>query len=305
MKAKGKMTATRRRIGKALRYLAATVTAAIGFYVLFSLLFSTEEERRLQQENDLYATYYQELREKERLVSDAVEGLEVRDDALYRRVFGTEAPSVDAVTAADVISVSDSLSESFYLSYSASKSESLRMMAQNVEDNFREIYRLMAQRRDSLPPLTRPLEKMSYVQTGASMGLKHNPLYNVDIQHDGIDLVAPQGSVVRAAADGVVRSVVHANKGLGNIVEIDHRNGYVTRYALLGDISVPQGRTVKRGQKIGTVGISSTTFAPHLHYEVLWDGKALDPVHFLFASVSPDEYAKMLYMSVSTRQSLD
>ena len=72
MKTKGKMTATRRRIGKALRYLAATVTAAIGFYVLFSLLFSTEEERRLQQENDLYATYYQELREKERLVSDAV-----------------------------------------------------------------------------------------------------------------------------------------------------------------------------------------------------------------------------------------
>ena len=131
------------------------------------------------------------------------------------------------------------------------------------------------------------------------------PLYKVDIQHNGIDLVAPQGSVVRAAADGVVRNVIHSNKGLGNIVEIDHRNGYVTRYALLGDVSVPQGRTVKRGQRIGTVGISSTTFAPHLHYEVLQDGKVLDPVHFLFASVDPDEYAKMLYMSVSTRQSMD
>ena len=305
MKTKGKMNATRRRIGKALRYLAATVTTAIGFYVLFSLLFSTEEEKRLQQENELYATYYQELREKERLVTDAVEGLETRDDALYRKIFKTEAPSVDAVTAADMISVSDSLSESFFLSYSASKSESLRKMAENVEDNFREIYRLMAQRQGSLPPLTLPLEEMSYVQTGASVGLKHNPLYDVDIQHGGIDLVAPQGSVVRAAADGVVRTVVHANKGLGNIVEIDHRNGYVTRYALLGNIHVSQGRSVKRGQKIGTVGISSTSFAPHLHYEVLRDGKVLDPVHFLFASLSPDEYAKMLYMSVSTRQSMD
>ena len=295
----------RKRVGKVLRYIAAIVTTAIGFYVLFSLLFSTEEEKRLQQENDLYATYYQELREKERLVTDVVEGLESRDDALYRRIFETEAPSVDAVTAADVISVSDSLSESFYLSYSASKSESLRKMAENVEENFREIYRLMAQRRDSLPPLTLPLEGMSYVQTGASTGIKHNPLYKVDIQHTGIDLVAPQGSVVRAAADGIVRNVVRSNKGLGNIVEIDHRNGYVTRYALLGDISVPQGRTVKRGQKIGTVGISSTTFAPHLHYEVLKGGKVLDPVHFLFASVDPDEYAKMLYMSVSTRQSMD
>ena len=302
---KGKAIVTRRRIGKALRYLAATVTTAIGFYVLFSLFFSTEEEKRLQQENDLYATYYQDLREKERLVSDVVEGLEVRDDALYRQIFETEAPSVDAVTAADVISVSDSLSESFFLSYSASKSESLRKMAENVEENFREIYRLMAARKDSIPPLTMPVEGMSYVQTGASVGLKHNPLYNVEIRHEGLDLVAPQGSVVRAAADGLVRNVIRSNKGLGNIVEIDHRNGYVTRYALLGDISVTQGRTVKRGQKIGTVGISSTSFAPHLHFEVLRGGKPLDPVHFLFASVSPDEYAKMLYMSVSTRQSMD
>ena len=302
---KGKAIVTRRRIGKALRYLAATVTTAIGFYVLFSLFFSTEEEKRLQQENDLYATYYQDLREKERLVSDVVEGLEVRDDALYRQIFETEAPSVDAVTAADVISVSDSLSESFFLSYSASKSESLRKMAENVEQNFREIYRLMAARKDSIPPLTMPVEGMSYVQTGASVGLKHNPLYNVEIRHEGLDLVAPQGSVVRAAADGLVRNVIRSNKGLGNIVEIDHRNGYVTRYALLGDISVTQGRTVKRGQKIGTVGISSTSFAPHLHFEVLRGGKPLDPVHFLFASVSPDEYAKMLYMSVSTRQSMD
>ena len=302
---KGKMKSIRRRVGKALRYLAATVTTAIGFYVLFSLLFSTEEEKRLQQENDLYATYYQDLREKERLVSDAVAGLEMKDDALYREIFQTEAPSVDAVTAADVISVSDSLSESFYLSYSASKSESLRMMAGNVEENFKDIYRIMAQRGDSLPPLTLPLEGMSYVQTGASVGPKHNPLYKVDVQHDGIDLVAPQGSAVHAAADGIVRTIIRSNKGLGNIVEIDHRNGYVTRYALLGDINVSQGRTVKRGQKIGTVGISSTTFAPHLHYEVLRGGNVLDPVHFLFASVGPEEYAKMLYMSVSTRQSLD
>ena len=290
---------------KALRYLAATVTTAIGFYVLFSLLFSTEEEKRLQQENELYETYYQELREKERLVSDVVEGLEVRDDALYRRIFETEAPSVDAVTAADVISVSDSLSESLFLSYSAFKSESLRMMANNVEENFREIYRLMTRRKDSLPPLTLPLEGMSYVQTGASVGLKHNPLYKVDIRHEGLDLVAPQGSVVKAAADGQVRKVIRSHKGLGNIVEIDHKNGYVTRYASLGDINVSQGRTVKRGQKIGTVGISSTSFAPHLHYEVLKGETILDPVHFLFASVGPDEYAKMLYMSVSTRQSMD
>ena len=296
---------TRKMLGGILRYLSATVTVAVLFYVVLALFFSTEEEKKLRQENELYAAYYPQLKEKERLLSDVVRGLEAKDDALYRQIFQSEAPSVDAVTAADLISVSDSLSENFFLSYSASKGESLMKMAGNVEDNFGEIFRALAARKDTIPPLSLPIKGMSYVQTGASTGLKHNPLYNVDIRHDGIDLVAPQGSPVFASAAGVVRSVTRSNKGLGHIVEIDHRNGYHTRYALLGDISVSQGRTVKQGQKIGTVGISSTTFAPHLHYEVLRGGEVLDPVHFLFASVSPEEYARMLYLAVSTRQSLD
>ena len=296
---------TKKLLGSIFRYLAVTVTVAVGFYVLLALFFSTEEEKRLQQENDLYTAYYPELREKERLLTDVVRGLEVKDDALYRQIFQTEAPSVDALTAADMISFSDSLSENFFLSYSASKSESLMRMAGNVEDNFGEIFRALAARKDTVPPLALPLKGMSYVQTGASVGQRHNPLYKVDMNHGGIDLVAPQGSPVFASADGVVRSVTRSNKGLGNVVEVDHRNGYRTRYALLGDISVSQGRSVKRGQKIGTVGISSTTFAPHLHYEVLRGDEVQDPVHYLFSSVSPEEYARMLYLAVSTRQSLD
>ena len=296
---------TKKLLGSIFRYLAATVTVAVGFYVLLALFFSTEEEKKLQQENNLYTAYYPELREKERLLTDVVRGLEVKDDALYRQIFQTEAPSVDALTAADMISFSDSLSENFFLSYSASKSESLMRMAGNVEDSFGEIFRALAARKDTVPPLALPLKGMSYVQTGASVGQRHNPLYKVDMNHGGIDLVAPQGSPVFASADGVVRSVTRSNKGLGNVVEVDHRNGYRTRYALLGEISVSQGRSVKRGQKIGTVGISSTTFAPHLHYEVLRGDEVQDPVHYLFSSVSPEEYARMLYLAVSTRQSLD
>ena len=143
------------------------------------------------------------------------------------------------------------------------------------------------------------------MQTGASVGLKHNPVYKVEMHHEGIDLIAPQGEPVYAVADGTVRDVLRSRKGLGNIVEIDHGSGYVTRYALLGDISVVRGRSVKRGQQVGTVGISAGAFAPHLHYEVLRNGEIQDPVNYLFASVTPDEYAKMLYMSVSTAQSLD
>ena len=292
----------RKKIGKALRYLSAVVTVSVLLYALFALFFSTAEEKRLQQENDLYVRYYARLRDKERLVGDAVKGLELKDNSLYLRIFGTEAPSVDAVTAADVIGVSDSLSESFYLSYSASKGESLMQMAGAVEENFREICRMLVARRDSIPPLSMPLREVSPAQTGASVGLKHNALYDVDRRHDGLD---PQGTPVLAAAAGTVRSVVRGGRSLGSVVEIDHRNGYVTRYALLGEVSVNGGQRVRQGQKVGTVGIFSTTFAPHLHYEVLRDGEVADPVHFLFASLDPESYAEMLYMAVSTRQSLD
>ena len=88
-------------------------------------------------------------------------------------------------------------------------------------------------------------------------------------------------------------------------MEIDHGNGYVTRYAHLADIEVRKGRRLKRGDRIGYVGVSGNSFAPHLHYEVLRDTLVMDPVNHMFASVTPEEYVNMLVMSVSTGQSMD
>ena len=146
---------------------------------------------------------------------------------------------------------------------------------------------------------------MSYVQAGASVGVKHNPVYKLPLQHDGLDIVAPQGSSVYAAAGGVVSHITRTRQGLGNVVEINHGNGYVTRYCLLGDISVSGGQKVRRGQKLGTVGVTKTVAAPHLHLEVLYNGEVRDPVNYLFASLSPEEYARMMYVSASTSQSMD
>ena len=60
-----------------------------------------------------------------------------------------------------------------------------------------------------------------------------------------------------------------------------------------------------RGQQVGQVGMSGNSFAPHLHYEVLKDTLRLDPLNYLFASISPDDYMRMLFMSVNTGQSMD
>ncbi len=125
------------------------------------------------------------------------------------------------------------------------------------------------------------------------------------MQHDGLDLIAPEGAPVFAAADGTVSHVVQSRKGLGNMVVINHGNGYTTRYCLLGDITVSSGKKVRQGQKIGTVGISASVTAPHLHFEVRHYHNVCDPVHYLFASLSPEDYAHLVYMAVSTGQSLD
>lgn len=292
-------------IGRLVRYILATVSLSIALYIVFALLFSTKEEQLLEKENRLYKERYAQMLEKEALIGDGVKGLLAKDDAIYSELFETPAPSLDALTAVDVIALSDSLSESFYLSAAASASESLMMMAENVDENFAEIFRLLQERRDSIPPLSLPLHDMSYVQTGASVGMKHNPSYHLPMRHDGIDLIAPQGAPVYAAADGVVSQVIRSRKGLGNIIVIDHQNGYETRYCLLGEMTAVKGRSVKRDQQIGTVGISTSVPAPHLHFEVLRNGEVQDPVHFLFASLSPEDYSRMLYMSVSTAQSMD
>ena len=303
--AKKKQSRFRKILAGALRYLVASVSFAIVLYVLFALFFSTDQERQLLRENRLYRQRYAKMAEKEKLIADVVAGREEKDRVIYEGLFKTSVPSSDPVSPSSLITIADSLSESFYVSTAASTSGTLMLMAGSVDANFEEVFRIMKEKRDSVPPLSLPLHNMSYVQTGASVGMKFNPVYQLQVQHDGLDLVAPQGAPVYAVADGVVSQVIRSRKGLGNIVEIDHGNGYLTRYCLMGDILVTRGRRVKREQQIGTVGISPTLPAPHLHFEVRRNGVPQDPVNYFFASVSPDEYVRMLYLAVSTGQSMD
>ncbi len=288
-----------------LRYVVSTASLSVVFYILFAVFFSTKEERQLQRENNLYRERYEQMKEKERLIGDVLEGLLDKDDTIYEELFETQAPSLDALTAADLIAESDSLSESFYLSSAASTVESTMAMAGNVDANFAAIFGLLEQRRDSIPPLTLPLKDMSYVQAGASVGEKQNPVYKLPMTHKGLDLIAAQGTDVFAAAGGTVSKVVRSRRGLGNVVEINHGNGYATRYCLLADIKVSGGQRIRRGQKVGTVGISSSYPTPHLHFEVIYKGEIKDPVNYLFASLSPEEYSRLVFMTTVTSQSLD
>jgi hypothetical protein len=275
------------------------------YYVVFALVFSTETERRLKAEIDMYEREMPELERKERLLSDVVEGLKARDNRIYEEIFHMAAPDMDRLSSMDFLAVLDSVPDDNIVRYAEGKLAMMEDRADRIEENFRLA---MAAVRDSgfvMPPMTNPLNDYTFAQTGASVGSRMNPFYKVPMQHNGLDMLAHSGEPVHAAADGVVKEVIKSRKGLGNVVVIDHGGGYLTRYAHLADMQVSRGRKVKRGTCIGYVGVSGTSFAPHLHYEVLRDTVVLDPINHLFASVTPEEYMNMMVMSISTGQSLD
>ena len=199
----------------------------------------------------------------------------------------------------------DSIPDSDIVTHSAQRLDYLEGSAARVEDNFRRVMEAISDEDFVMPPMTNPLENFTFAQTGASVGEKIIPFYKVPMSHNGLDLIAPAGDPVFAVADGVVKEIIKSRKGLGNVVVIDHGNGYVTRYAHLADIETRKGRKVRRGTRLGYVGVSGNSFAPHLHYEVLRDTLVLDPVNHFFASVTPEEYMNMVIMSVTTGQSMD
>lgn len=292
-------------VRRGVTFVVATMSMAVLYYVVFALFFSTDTERRLKAEIEMYEREMPELERKERLLSDVVEGLKARDNRIYEEIFHMSAPDVDRLSSIDFLAGLDSIPDDNIVRYTEGKVAALERSAGNVEENFRKVMAAIQDPDFVMPPMTNPLDDYTFAQTGASVGSKINPFYKVPMQHNGLDMLAHSGEPVKAAADGVVSEVIKSRKGLGNVVVIDHGDGYFTRYAHLADIEVSKGRKVKRGTCIGYVGVSGTSFAPHLHYEVLRDTVVLDPINHLFASVTPEEYMNMMVMSVSTGQSLD
>lgn len=286
------------------KWVIATASLAAFYYLIFSLVVNTDEEKRLKRENRLYEKLYPEMEQKEKLISDVVKDLQARDNAIYKQIFKSQAPSVDPQNSALFFFATDSTADKDIVEYTERRSLALLDMTSRIDSNFKEVFSDAASSR-TLPPMLVPVPDLKFAQVGASVGKKMDPFYKVLTMHNGIDLIAGQGTPVLATADGVVLEVKRSGKGPGNVVEIGHDGGYRTLYAHLQDIVVRKGERVKAGRKIANVGMSGNSFAPHLHYEVHRDSLVLDPVNFFFASFSPEDYMKAAYMAATTGQSLD
>ncbi len=129
-------------------------------------------------------------------------------------------------------------------------------------------------------PLSSPLIVSRRFTSG--YGIRRDPINGKHSSHHGIDFAAPWASPVTATAAGVVK-LARTRAGFGRTVEIDHGNGFITRYAHMSRISVKAGQKVNLHDKVGELGSSGRSTGPHVHYEILFRGKPLNPRRFIEA----------------------
>lgn len=137
--------------------------------------------------------------------------------------------------------------------------------------------------RKALLPESQPIAD-GYI--GSGFGWRTDPFTGEMSRHEGIDFAAPLGTPIHAAAGGVVGLAEH-HPVWGNVVEIDHGKGLMTRYAHASRLTVSAGALVRRGQKIAEVGTTGRSTGPHLHFEVHSQGVPQNPARFLVAEGNP------------------
>lgn len=122
------------------------------------------------------------------------------------------------------------------------------------------------------------VEPIANARITSNFGYRH--LFGKTAYHSGMDFAAPTGTPIYATGDGVVTHAGWGN-GYGNYVDIDHGNGYVTRYGHASRLFVSVGDQVQANQNIAAVGSTGRSTGPHLHYEVLRNGKRENPATYL------------------------
>lgn len=294
---------------KGLRWFFGCSFLALLYYIVFSLVFSNEQEKKLIRDSRAIEENLEYMEKQMEILEGVIDNLQVKDKEIYQNLFHSDPPyfNLGSVDYTEFMNESDTLVLSSLAKLTSRKISSLESRVEAFDKLLTDVLQITA---DSLShlrsiPSIIPIEDFTLPKTGATVGKKMHPFYKTITQHTGLDLVTSTGTKVMATADGVVSSVVKSPKGKGNQVFIDHGNGYVTTYSHLTNIVVKKGQKVKQGTTVGRVGTSGTVFAPHLHYEVIFNDEFMNPIDYFFVDLNPLEYREMMMIAVNTGQSLD
>ena len=243
-----------------------------------------------------------ELMNRQMDIYDAsLEGLGIRDDEIYRNIFGMNVIP-DEVRNAGFGGVNryeflDVLPENSILRSTTVRLDVLTKKTYVQSRSYDEIEAMSKKAGDmaSCIPAVPPIapDKSKY-RLSSPYGYRSDPITGVSKMHTGFDFACKPGNPVYATGDGTVESVSFEFFGYGNSVLIDHGFGYKTRYAHLKMVYVSEGMKLKRGECIGETGNSGRSTGPHLHYEVMYRGRYVNPYNYFDMTMPLDEYSSMV-----------
>lgn len=298
-------------VGVAFRYFLAGLALALLVYIVFSLFSYTPSERRLAWERAQLDSAVAELNARYDQVSAVLSDIDSRDKSIYRTIFESEPSESDAEAAEQAVSnLYQQLEEEgaeVLLQRTDGLLAKLDTLSETQSRRFDTVVALVKQQGAAVRqiPSVQPVDNGKLTGMVASFGRRVHPFYKVLRMHTGVDYALPVGSPVYATADGTVRTIKRSERGYGNMIVVEHGALYSTSYAHLEKINVRQGQSVRRGDVIGEVGNTGLSMAPHLHYEVLYKGEAVDPVNYFFGELGPLELERMERNAAQRGQTLD
>lgn len=251
---------------------------------------------RLARENQLLQEELGEIREKTAALNESLDVLAGRDeqyrllanlepiDGEIQRV-GIGGPGSAIAGTGALWEENPALGELTH--ETSSQLSTLLRRATLLSGSWESASEALERTRDRLRATPSILPAQGYVSSSFSHSRFH-PILHEARPHEGIDITAARGTPIVAAADGEV-IFSGQNAGYGKMVEVDHGYGVVTRYAHASRIGARVGQRVQRGEKLGEVGNTGLSNAPHLHYEVHVDGRPIDPDAYIIGGhVIPD-----------------
>ena len=231
----------------------------------------------------------------------ALAALQMRDDDIYRAIFGMHEIPQEVRNAGfggvNRYSQYDGMDKSAPLKKTAMRLDILTKKSYVQSRSFDEVAQLSKRAGDMascIPAIPPVVPDRKIYRLSSSFGFRSDPFTGRSKRHAGVDFALKPGNPIYATGDGVVVSVKFEFFGYGNHVLIDHGFGYKTRYAHLKSINVVEGMKVKRGERIGESGNSGRSSGPHLHYEVIYKDKHINPANYYDLSITPEEYSTMV-----------
>lgn len=292
-------------------FFLSSVLLSFFILLIFYQFFDSPKEKKLKLEIQNLTSQYEVIDNNMQQVEIVLDEIQDRDDNIYRVIFEAD-PIPTSIRKQGFGGVNRyekllGLSNSELMINTSKKIDQLTKQLYLQSKSFDEVIDLAKNKSNMLAsiPAIQPVANKDLKRMASGYGYRIHPIYKTRKMHYGMDFSAKTGTEIYSTGDGVVSKVKRSKRGYGNYVKINHGFGYETLYAHMSKYIVKKGQKVKRGEVIGFVGNSGISTAPHLHYEVRKDNKKINPVNFYYNDLSPEEYEKMLEISLQSNQSLD